>query len=45
MPDADFRLYVKDSEKTVGEVKTEYDPKYYGVKIKKTELLLPNYAK
>ena len=43
MPDADFWLVRKGSDKTVGKPVKEFDPSRIGVKVVKTDVLDPNY--
>ena len=43
MPDADFWLIRKGSDKTVGKPVKEFDPSRIGIKIVKTDVLDPNY--
>ena len=43
MPDADFWLVRKGSDKTVGKPVKEFDPSRIGVKVIKTDVLDPNY--
>jgi hypothetical protein len=45
LPDADFWLRRSGSEDTVGEVLTEYNPDAIGIKINRTDVLNPSYAK
>lgn len=43
MPDADFWLVRKGSDKTVGKPVTEFDPSRIGVKVVRTDVLDPKY--
>jgi len=43
MPDADFWLIRKGSDKTVGKPVTEFDPSRIGVKVVRTDVLDPKY--
>ena len=43
MPDADFWLVRKGSDKTVGKPVKEFDPSRIGVKVVRTDVLDPNY--
>ena len=43
MPDADFWLVRKGSDKTVGKPVKEFDPSRIGIKVVKTDVLDPNY--
>jgi hypothetical protein len=43
MPDADFWLIRKGSDKTVGKPVKEFDPSRIGVKVVRTDVLDPNY--
>jgi hypothetical protein len=43
MPDADFWLIRKGSDKTVGKPVKEFDPSRIGVKVVRTDILDPNY--
>ena len=45
LPDADFWLRRSGSEDTVGEVLTEYNPDAIGIKVNRTDVLNPSYAK
>lgn len=42
-PDADYWITRKGSENSVGSVTREYSPEHIGIKIKRTDLLLPQY--
>lgn len=42
-PEADYWLKRKGSEKEVGRVLNEYDPEHIGIKINRTDILLPKY--
>ena len=42
-PGADFWLIRKGSEKTVGSVTKTYSPEYIGIRVDRTDVLLPNY--
>ena len=43
MPDADFWLTRKGSKSTVGTPTKEYSPENIGIRVERTELLLPDY--
>jgi hypothetical protein len=43
MPDADFWLVRKGSDKTVGKPVKEFDPSRIGIKVVKTDIIDPNY--
>ena len=43
MPDADFWLVRKGSDKTVGKPVKEFDPSRIGIKVVKTDVIDPNY--
>ena len=43
MPDADFWLVRKGSDKTVGKPVKEFDPSRIGIKVVKTDVIEPNY--
>jgi hypothetical protein len=43
MPDADFWLVRKGSDKTVGKPLKEFDPSRIGIKVVKTDVIDPNY--
>jgi len=43
MPDADFWLIRKGSDKTVGKPVKEFDPSRIGIKVVRTDVLDPNY--
>jgi choline kinase len=43
MPDADFWLIRKGSDKTVGKPVTEFDPSRIGIKVVRTDVLDPKY--
>jgi len=45
MEDAHFWITRKGSDKTVGGVSTQFHPEHIGVRIKRTDVLDPNFAK
>ncbi len=42
-PEADFWLVRRGSEDSVGQVTREYSPYHIGIKVHRTEILLPDY--
>jgi len=44
LPDADFWLIRVHDEKTVGQPTQTFKPEYIGIKVERTDLLLPQFA-